>query len=181
MNDPFLIFAIVVAIVLFYIIPIAIIYFVYTLTKKKLNMKIANSILVFMTVVFLFLCYADFYPLENSYTRNFKEKTGLHFPKPAKYLEKISENSIFDFGGEMYCSKIQTTKESYLKLRNEIENSKFIMVSSYTQESDSEKIFSKIKNSDIEQTYRLRTSLDEYFVIFLADKKTIILFYRRWI
>lgn len=180
MNDPFLIFTIVAAIGIFYIIPIVIIYFTYKLAKKKLNIKIANSILVFMTILFLYLSYADFYPLENSYTRNFKEKTGLHFPKPAKYLEKISENSIFDFGGEMYCSKIQTTKESYLKLKTEIENSKFIRVSSYTQESASEKIFSKIKSSDIEQTYRLQTPSDEYFVIFLADKKTLVLFYRRW-
>lgn len=180
MNDPFLIVAIVVAIGIFYVIPIVIIYFIYKLSKKKLNSKIANSILTVLTILFLYLSYADFYPLENSYTRNFKEKTGLNFPKPAKYLEKISANSIFDFNGEVYCSKIQTTTKSYLKLKNEIENSKFIMGNSYTELGDTEKIFSKIKKSDIDQTYRLQTSSEEYYVLFLSDKKTLILVYKRW-
>jgi hypothetical protein len=180
MIEPFAILAIIIAIGIFYVIPILIIYYVYKLLKRKLNNKIANCILVFMTILFLFISYADFYPLENSYSRNFKEKTKLHFPKSAKYLEKISANSIFDFGGQMYCSKIEINKEDYISIKSEIENSKFIKVDYYTEESDSDKIFSKIKNNELDKIYRLRSSFDEYFVIFLSDKKTLILFYRSW-
>lgn len=180
MIDSFYILAIITAITIFYVIPVTIIYFIYKLAKKKLNIKIANSILTFMTILFLYINYADFYPLENSYKRNFEEKTGLHFPKSAKYLEKISANSIFDFGGRMYCSKIEINKNDYLKVKNEIEKYKFIKVESYTEEIDTDIIFSKIKNSEIDKIYCLRTSFDEYFIILLSDKKTLILFYRSW-
>ena len=180
MNELFFILQVVVAIGIFYVIPIVIIYFIYKLAKKKLNSIIANAILTILTILFLIVSYADFYPLENSHTRIFKEKTGLPFPKPAKYLEKIAASSIFDFDGQMYCSKIRTTTESYLKLQKEIENSKFIMGNSYTELGDTQEIFSKIKKSDIDQTYRLQTSSEEYYVLFLSDKKTLILVYKRW-
>ena len=180
MIDPFYILAIIVAVVIFYVIPIVIIYFTYKFVKRKLNGKIANSILTFMIIIFLYISYADFYPLENSYKRNFEEKTELNFPKSAKYLEKVSANSIFDFGGRMYCSKIEISENDYLKLENEIEKSNFIKVESYTEEMDTDVIFSKIKDSEIDKIYRSRTSFDEYFVIFLSDKKTLILFYRKW-
>lgn len=180
MIDPFYIFAIIIAIGIFYVIPIVIIYFTYKFAKKKLNIGAAKSILAFMIILFLYISYADFYPLENSYKRNFEEKTKLNFPKSAKYLEKISANSIFDFGGRMYCSKIEISEIDYLKLKNEIEKSKFVKVESYTEQMNTDIIFSKIKNSEIENIYRLRTSFEEYFVILLSDKKTIILFYRSW-
>lgn len=180
MIDPFYILAIIIVIGIFYIIPIITIYFIYKFAKKKLNIKIANLILTILAIIFLYVSYADFYPLENSYKRNFEEKTGLNFPKSAKYLEKVSANSIFDFGGRMYCSKIEISKNDYLQLKNEIEESKFTKVESYTEEMDTDVIFSKIKNSEIDKIYRNRTSFDEYFVIMLFDKKTIILFYRSW-
>ena len=180
MIDPFYILAIIIAVGIFYVIPIVIIYFTYKFAKRKLNGKIANSILTFMTIIFLYISYADFYPLENSYKRNFKEKTELNFPKSAKYLEKVSANSIFDFGGRMYCSKIEINETDYLKLKSEIEKSKLIKVENYTEQMNTDIIFSKIKNSEIDKIYRLRTSFDEYFVILLSDKKTIILFYRSW-
>ena len=156
------------------------IYFIYKFAKKKLNIKIANSILTFLIIIFLYVSYSDFYPLENSYKRNFEEKTELNFPKSAKYLEKVSANSIFDFGGRMYCSKIEINESDYLQLKNEIEKSKFIKVESYTEEMDTDVIFSKVKYNEIDKIYRNRTSFDEYFVIMLFDKKTIILFYRSW-
>jgi hypothetical protein len=180
MIDPFYIFSIIIVIGIFYIIPIVIIYFTYKFTKKKLNIGLAKSILAFMTIIFLYVSYADFYPLENSYKRNFEEKTVLKFPKSAKYLEKVSANSIFDFGGRMYCSKIEISENDYLKLKNEIEKSKFVKVDSYTEQMNTDIIFSKIKNNEIENIYSLKTSFDEYFVILLSDKKTIILFYRSW-
>ena len=180
MIDFFYIFAIIIVIGIFYLIPIVIIYSTYKFAKKKLNVKIANSILTILIILFLYVSYADFHPLENRYKRNFDEKTKLNFPKSAKYLEKVSANSIFDFGGRMYCSKIKINETDYLKLINEIEKSKFIKVESYTEEMDTDIIFSKVKNSEIEKIYRLRTSFDEYFVILLSDKKTIILFYRSW-
>ena len=180
MIDPFYILAIIVAVGIFYIIPIVIIYFIYKFAKRKLNGKIANTFLTFMIIIFLYISFADFYPLENSYKRNFEEKTELNFPKSAKYLEKISANSIFNFGGKMYCSKIEISENDYLELKNEIEKSKFIKVESYTEEMDTDAIFSKIKHSEIDKIYRARTSFDEYFVIMLSDKKTIILFYRSW-
>jgi hypothetical protein len=180
MIDPFYILAIILAIGIFYIIPILLIFFTYKFAKKKLNIGLANLILVLMVTLFLYISYADFYPLENSYKRNFEEKTELNFPKSAKYLEKVSGNSIFDFGGRMYCSKIEISGTDYLKLKNEIEKSKLVKVESYTEQMDTDIIFSKIQKSEIENIYRLRTSFDEYFVIMLADKKTIILFYRSW-
>lgn len=180
MIDPFYILSVIVVIGIFYIIPILIMYLIYKLLKRKFNNKIANSILAFMLIIFLYISYADFYPLENSYSRNFKEKTELSFPKSAKYLEKISANSIFDFGGRMYCSKIVVNNNDYLKLKSEIEKSKFTKVEYYTEDVHTDKIFSKIKNGEIEEIHRLRTSFDEYFVIFLSDRKTIILFYRSW-
>ena len=180
MIDPFYILAIIVSVGIFYIIPIVIIYFIYKFAKRKLNGKIANTILTFMIIIFLYISYADFYPLENSYKRNFEEKTELNFPKSAKYLEKVSANSIFNFGGKMYCSKIEISENDYLELKNEIEKSKFIKVESYTEEMDTDAIFSKVKHSEIDKIYRARTSFDEYFVIMLSDKKTIILFYRSW-
>ena len=180
MVDPFYILFVNIVIGIFYVIPILIIYFVYKFLKRKLNNKIANSILAFMLIIFFYISYADFYPLENSYSRNFKEKTKLNFPKSAKYLEKISANSIFDFGGRMYCSKIEINNTDYLKLKSEIENSNFTKVDNYTEDIHTDKIFSKVKNSDIDKIYRLRTSFDEYFVILLSDKKTSILFYRSW-
>ena len=180
MIDPFYILAIIVAVGIFYIIPIVIIYFIYKFAKRKLNGKIANTFLTFMIIIFLYISFADFYPLENSYKRNFEEKTELNFPKSAKYLEKISANSIFNFGGKMYCSKIEISENDYLELKNEIEKSKFIKVESYTEEMDTDAIFSKITQSEIDKIYRARTSFDEYFVIMLSDKKTIILFYRSW-
>ena len=180
MIDPFYILAIIVSVGIFYIIPIVIIYFIYKFAKRKLNGKIANTFLTFMIIIFLYISYADFYPLENSYKRNFEEKTELNFPKSAKYLEKVSANSIFNFGGKMYCSKIEISENDYLELKNEIEKSKFIKVESYTEEMDTDAIFSKVKHSEIDKIYRARTSFDEYFVIMLSDKKTIILFYRSW-
>lgn len=180
MLDPFYILAVILMIGIFYVIPVLIIYFVFKLLKKKLNIKIAYSILAIMIIAFLFTIYSDFYPLENSYSRNYKEKTELDFPKSAKYLEKISANSIFDFGGRMYCSKIKINSNDYLRLNREIENSKFIKVDSYTDDFDTDRIFSKIESNDIDKIYLLRTSLDEYFIIFLSDKKTLILFYRSW-
>jgi hypothetical protein len=180
MIDPLYILAVILVVGIFYIIPIVIIYFIYKFAKRKLNGKIANSIFTFMIIIFLYISYADFYPLENSYKRNFEEKTELNFPKSAKYLKKVSANSIFDFGGRMYCSKIEISENDYLKLENEIEKSKLIKVESYTEEMDTDVIFSKIKYSEIDKIYRLRTSFDEYFVIMLSDKKTIILFYRSW-
>lgn len=180
MIDPFLIFKVIIVITIFYAIPILIIYFVFKLLKKKLNNKVAYSILVFITLIFLLINYADFYPLQNSYSRNFKEKTELNFPKSAKYLEKISANSIFDFGGRMYCSKIEVSENDYMKLKIKIEKSKFVKVESFTEEMDTDVIFSKIKYSEIDKIYRERTSFDEYFVIMLSDKKTIILLYRSW-
>ena len=80
----------------------------------------------------------------------------------------------------MYCSKIEISENDYLKLENEIEKSNFIKVESYTEEMDTDVIFSKIKDSEIDKIYRSRTSFDEYFVIFLSDKKTLVLFYRKW-
>ena len=180
MIDPFYILAVILVVGIFYVIPILIIYFVYKLAKRKLNIKIAYSILAFMIITFLFISYTDFYPLENSYSRNFKEKTELNFPKSTKYLEKISANSIFDFGGRMYCSKIVVNDIDYEKLNREIENSEFIKVDNYTEDFDSAKIFSKIKKNQIEKIFRKRTSFDEYFIIYLSDKKTLILFYRSW-
>jgi hypothetical protein len=181
MLDPFYILAVILMIGIFYVIPILLIYFVFKLLlKKKLNRKIVYSILTLMIITFLFTIYSDFYPLENSYSRNFKEKTDLNFPKSAKYIEKISANSIFDFGGRMYCSKIKTNNNDYLKLKREIENSKFTKVDYYTEDFDAERIFSRLKKSDIEQIYCLRTSFDEYFVILLSEKKTLIFFYRSW-
>ena len=180
MIDPFLILSVIVVIGIFYIIPILIIYFIFKLAKRRLNKNIAYYILAFLIFIFLYVSYADFYPLENSYKRNFTEKAELNFPKSAKYLEKVSANSIFDFGGRMYCSKIEISENDYLKLKNEIEKSKFIKVENYTEEMDTEVIFSKIKNSEIDKIYRKRTTFDEYFVIMLSDKKTIILFYRSW-
>ena len=155
-------------------------YFTYKFAKRKTNGTIANSILTFMIIIFLYICYADFYPLENSYKRNFEEKTELNFPESAKYLEKVSANSIFDFGGRMYCSKIEISENDYLQLKNEIEDSKFIKVESYTEKMNTEVIFSKIKMNEIDKIYRTRTSFDEYFVIFISDKKTLIMFYRKW-
>ena len=133
-----------------------------------------------MLIIFFYISYTDFYPLENSYSRNFEEKTKLNFPKSAKYLEKISANSIFDFGGRMYCSKIEINNNDYLKLKSEIEKSNLIKAEYYTEDIDTDKIFSRIKNSEIEKIFHLKTSFDEYFVIFLSDKKTLILFYRSW-
>jgi hypothetical protein len=178
MIDHFYIFAIIIAFGIFYVIPIVIIYFTYKFAKKKLNIGLAKSILAFMIILFLFISYADFFPLENSYKRNFEEKTKLNFPKSVKYLEKVSANSIFDFGGIMYCSKIEVSETDYLKLKNEIEKSKFVKVESYSEQMNTDIIFSILNNSEIENIYRLRTSFDEYFVILLSDKKTIILFYR---
>ena len=180
MIDSFYILSVVTMIGIFYIFPLLLIYFTFKLLKRKLNNKIANSILAFMLIIFFYLSYADFYPLENSYSRNFKEKTKLNFPKSANYLEKISANSIFDFGGRMYCSKIEINNTDYIHLKSEIDNSKFIIVDTYTEDFDTDEIFSKIKNSDIDKIYRLRTSIDDYFVFFLSDKKTLILFYRSW-
>lgn len=178
MIDPFFILAVIIVIGIFYLIPILIIYLIYKWSKRKMNTKIANSILAFMVILFLYISYADFYPLENSYSRNFEEKTKLNFPKSAKYLEKTSSNSIFDFDGRMYYSKIEINKNDYLKLKSEIKDCGFIKVDYYTESIDTDKIFSKIKN--IDKIYRLRTSFDEYFVIFLSDKKTLVLLYRSW-
>lgn len=180
MLDPIYILAVILKIGIFYILPILTIYFVFKLLNKKLNRKIANSILAVMIIAFLFTIYSDFYPLEYSFSRNYEEKTGLHFPKSAIYVEKISSNSLFDFGGSMYCSKIKINSTDYLRLNREIENSKFTKVDSYTEDIDTDRLFSTIKSSDIDKIYRLRTSFDEYFVIFLLDKKTLILFYRSW-
>lgn len=180
MIDPFYIFAVIVAIVLFYVIPILIIYFIFKWTKKKLNSKIAYTILAVMMFIFLFITYADFFPLENSYKRNFKENTELNFPKSAVYLEKTSSTSIFNFDGNMYCSKIKIDNNDYLKIKKEIEKSKFIKVDSYTKQTEPNKIFSKIKGDDIDKIYRLQRSGNEYLLFFLSDKKTLILFYRSW-
>ena len=68
----------------------------------------------------------------------------------------------------------------YLKLKSEIEKSKLIKVENYTEQMNTDIIFSKIKNSEIDEIYCLRTSVDEYFVILLSGKKTLILFYRSW-
>jgi hypothetical protein len=180
MPDPFYIFAVLAVIGIFYVSPILIIYFIYKVAKRKLNIKIANSILGLMIFIFLYLSYADFYPLENSYRRNFIEKTSLDFPKSAKYLEKIASNSIFDFGGRMYCSKIGINTEDYLKLKNAVENSKFTKTAYYTEDDDTAKIFAGVENGEIDKIYNLKSKFDEYFVIFLLDKKTLILFYRSW-
>jgi hypothetical protein len=180
MIDPFYVIAIIIAVGIFYIIPIIIIYFAYKFAKRKTNGIIANSILAFMTIIFLYISYADFYPSENSYKRNFEEKTKLNFPKSAKFLEKVSANSIFDFGGRMYCSKIEINENDYLQLKNKIEDSKFIKVESYTEKIDTDVIFSEIKMNEIDKIYCKKTSFDEYFVIFLTDKKTLIMFYRKW-
>ena len=80
----------------------------------------------------------------------------------------------------MFCSKIEISETDFLKLKNEIEKSKFVEVESYTEQMNTDIIFSKIKNSEIENIYRLRTSFDEYFIILLSDKKTITIFYRSW-
>ena len=180
MIDPFYIFSVIVVIGIFYIVPILIIFYLYKFLKRKSNNKIANIILTFLLIMFFYISYADLYPLEKSYSRNFKEKTELNFPKSTKYLKKISANSIFDFGGRMYCSKIVVNDIDYEKLNCEIENSEFIKVDNYTEDFDSDKIFSKIKKNEIEKIFRKRTSFDEYYIIYLSDKKTLILFYRSW-
>ena len=97
MIDFFYIFAIIIVIGIFYLIPIVIIYSTYKFAKKKLNVKIANSILTILIILFLYVSYADFHPLENRYKRNFDEKSNIEFADTfSKYLADFGKfNFVF--------------------------------------------------------------------------------------
>jgi hypothetical protein len=179
MNETNAFFGILLAyeILLNIIIPILIIYFVFKLVKKILNIKVAYSILGLIIILFIFKIYTLSYPLENSYTQIFKDKTGLNFPKSAKYLEKTYSNS----GNGIYWSKIKISNDDYLKLKTQIEKSNFTKVDYYAEDLNLVKTITKIKNNDVDKIYNLQSSYDqsEYVVIFSSDKKTLILYYQR--
>lgn len=178
--DPFYIIAILFSTLIFIIIPLTIIYFVYRILKNKLNRKTTIFIIIILFSLFTYTIYRSFIPSNNFYINNFEENTLSIFPKSAKFIDKTASASIYDFGGKNISSLIELNEKEYEQICIELISKKFKKKETYLETGENEKLLLKKPNLNIEKIYGIEKSGMNYEVLFLSDKKSIILNNNKW-
>jgi hypothetical protein len=173
--DPSYIIAILFTTLIFIVIPLTIIFFVYRILKNKSNRKTTIFITITLFSLLTYTIYYSFNPSKNFYINNFEENTLLDFPKSAKFIDKTASASIYDFGGKNISSLIELNEKEYEQICVELISKNFKKKETYLETEENEKLLLKKPNLNIERIYGIEKSGMNYEVLFLSDKKTIIL------
>ena len=156
-------------------IPIGLSYFINRILKKKgvhPKWRVLSLIPIFIVG---YLIFEAFYPSESFYEDDFKEVTGIDFPKNAEFEYKTA--SFPDhFGDYTSVSLIKVENEFYAELPNKLLKRGLSENIEKVGSAEMDKVKSKLNGRIIEKEYALEESGEIYYYVgFLSDKETLII------
>jgi len=161
-------------------IPIGLSYFINRILKKKgvrPKWRVLSLIPIFIVG---YLIFEGFYPSESFYEDDFKEVTGIEFPKNAEFEYKTA--SFPDhFGDYISISLIKVEKEFYDELPSKLLKKGLSENVEQVGSAEMDKVKSKLNGRIIEKEYALEKGGGIlYYVGFLSDKETLIIERLSW-
>jgi len=178
--DKYYILAILISTVVFIIFPLGIIFLIYRLLKRTINLKTARIVSTLLLIGLGYFIVRDFYPTDSFYKSNFEENTNINFPANAKLKEKQGVNNIYSFGDYNISYLIELSNQDYQKLEKQLLDKNYKIEMVYLETAENEKLLSLKPELKKETIISKDFGFKNFELLFLNDGKTIICNSNKW-
>jgi hypothetical protein len=157
---------------LFVLLPL----FIKFLDRKDKRLKF----LLLIPVIFLiYSIYSAIYPPDSFYKHDFKTVTGINFPEQGEIIYKTA--SFTDMSGDYgSVSIIRVDHEFYNSLDKQLMTKGLTKTKLKRGSSELYEALKEIKGRTIEEEFDLEQLGRYYYVGFLSDKETLIVYRQSW-
>ncbi|CAM3301862.1 hypothetical protein [Aequorivita lipolytica] len=161
-------------------IPLVLIWMIHKFLKKKTTKRTSIIITSFLFLIFSYFLFRDFYPTNNFYLNDYKEKTNLQLPNSAKLIEKKGSNSIFNFGDYNISYTIELAENDFDLTHKELQDKGFKENKMYLETPENEFLLSQFQDTRIEKILVKDYGFKNYEILFMDNNKTIICNSNKW-
>ncbi|MDP4087482.1 MAG: hypothetical protein Q8934_23240 [Bacillota bacterium] len=178
--DKYFILATLISTLVFIILPLGIIFLIYRLLKRKINLKTARVVSTILLIGLGYFIVRGFYPTDSFYKSNFEENTNINFPANAKLKAKQGVNNIYNLGDYNISYLIELSNQDYQKLEKQLLDKNYIIEMVYLETNENEKLLLLNPELKKETIISKNFGFKNFELLFMNDGKTIICNSNKW-